>query len=132
MDGLMSVCQFNSISSVKRRTSVDDLPAMKICQPVQNTLCYLAQDFLSRPSAELLDFLVYTVETAALAKLHGNGYRPSRLIHEGTVVATDMLRGTILVEIELAHNLLLHIWVGVRSDDLFLASSTRVDMAGIP
>ena len=94
---------------------------MEICQPVQNTLSNLAQDLLSSPPTEFFHFLVYTVETATLAEFHGDGYRTSRLIHESAIVATDMLRGTILVEIELAHNLLLHVRVRVRSDDLHLS-----------
>lgn len=43
------------------RTSVDNLSAVKIGQPVQDALCHLAEHLLSGATSKLLDLLIDAV-----------------------------------------------------------------------
>lgn len=97
---------------------MDDLPAVQVGQPVEHALRDLSKDLLSSAPSQLLDFLVDTVQASALTKLHCDRDRARRLVHEGTVVAADVLRCAVFVEVELADDLFLHIGVGVCCDDL--------------
>lgn len=97
---------------------MNDLPAVQIGQAVKHALCDLSKDFLSRAPSQLLDFLVDTVQASALTELHCDRDRSRRLVHEGTVVAADMFRCAVFVEVELADDLFLHIGVGICCDDL--------------
>lgn len=99
-------------------TSVNDFPAVKISQAVQNAFCNLPQDFLAGPAPEFLDFLVNTVQASSRAEFHGDRNRAGRLVHKSTVVATDMIRGAVFIKIEFSDNLLLHVGVGVCRDNL--------------
>lgn len=51
---------------------MDNLSAVQIGQPVQHTLCNLAQDLFTGPASQLLHFLVDTIETSTFAEFHGN------------------------------------------------------------
>lgn len=97
---------------------MNDLPAVEVGQPVEHALCDFPKDFLSRAPAQLLDFLVDTVQASALTELHCDRDRARRFVHEGTVVATDVLRCAVFVEVELADDLFLHIGVGICCDNL--------------
>lgn len=99
-------------------TSMDDFPAVQVSQTIQHAVSNLGEDLLARSATKFLDFLVDTIKTSTLAKLHGDGDSARGLVHEGTVVATDMIGRAVLVEIELANNLLFHVRVRVCSDDL--------------
>lgn len=97
---------------------MDNLPAVKIGQSIQHTLCHFTKDFLARPSPKLPDPPVYTVETAPFAEFHDNGYRTRGFIHKGTIVPTNVIRRTVLVKVEFSNDLLLDVRVGIRRDDL--------------
>ena len=99
-------------------TSMDDFPAVQVSQTIQYAVGNLGEDLLARSATKFLDFLVDTIQTSTLAKLHGDGDSARGLVHEGSVVATDMIGRAVLVEIELANNLLFHVRVRVCSDDL--------------
>jgi hypothetical protein len=99
-------------------TSVNDFPAVKISQAVQNAFCNLPQDFLAGPAPEFLDFLVNTIQASSRAEFHGDRNRAGRLVHKSAVVATDMIRGAVFIKIEFSDNLLLHVGVGVCRDNL--------------
>lgn len=49
----------------KEHTSVDDFPAVKIDQAIQDTLGNLSQDLLAGSAAEFPDFLIYTVQASS-------------------------------------------------------------------
>ena len=72
-------------------TSMDDLPAVEVCQTVQDSFSNLAQDLLACPSAQLLYLSVDAIQAAPLAKLHGDRYCASRFVHKRTVVTANML-----------------------------------------
>jgi hypothetical protein len=40
------------------------------------------------------------------------------MIDKGSIVPTDVLGCTVPVEVELSHDLLLHVRIGIGSDDL--------------
>lgn len=97
---------------------MDDFSAVKVGQAVQNALCNLPQDLFSCSTTQFPNLLVYTVQTSSLTKLHRYRYRTRRLIHEGTVVAADMVRCAVLIEVEFSNNLLLHIGIWICRDNL--------------
>lgn len=97
---------------------MDDLPAVKICQAMQDSLGDLSKHFLARTSTELLDLFVYTIQRAAFAEFHGNRDCGGGLVHEGAIVLADVFRGAVLVELEFSQNLFLDIWVRTGGDDL--------------
>lgn len=105
-------------TGVSNFTSMDDLPAVQVGQAVQHALCNLSKDLLSSSASKLLDFLVDTVQASALAELHCDRDRARRLVHEGSVVAANVLRCAVFVEVELANDLLLHIWIGICGNNL--------------
>lgn len=100
------------------RTSMNDLSAMEIGQPIQDTFCDLAQDFLSSATSKLFDLFINAVQTSTFTELHGNRDGARGFIHESTVVTTDVVRGAVFVEVKLTNNLFLDIWVWIRSNDL--------------
>ena len=92
---------------------MDNLATMQIGETIEHTVGNFSQHFFSGAPSKLLDFLVDTVETTAFAELHSDGNGTGRLVHERTVIAADVVRGAVFVEIELTHDLLLHIWIRV-------------------
>ena len=99
-------------------TTVDDLLAVEVGQPPENAFGHLAEDLLARASAELLDLLVDAVQTAALAVFHRYRDGAGGMVDKSPVVATDVLRGTVPIEVEFSHDLLLHVGIRVGRDDL--------------
>jgi hypothetical protein len=97
---------------------MNDLATVEIGQSVQDTFSDLAENLLSSATSKLFDFFVNAVETTTFAELHGNGDCTGRLVHESTIVATDVVGGAIFVEVELTNNLFLDVGVGVCSNDL--------------
>jgi len=53
---------------------VDDFAAVEVSEPVEDAFAYLAKHFLSYSAAELFDFAVDAVETAAFAVFHRDRY----------------------------------------------------------
>ena len=102
---------------------MDDFSAVEIRQPVQYPFGHLAQHLLSGSTTQFLNFLVYTVQTTSFAEFHCDRDRTRRLVHERAVVTADMVGCTVFVEIKLSNDLLLHVRVGVRRDDLVLISA---------
>lgn len=100
------------------RTSMNDLSAVEIGQPIQDTFCDLAKDLLSSATSKLFDLFVDTVQASTFTELHGDRNGAGGFIHESTVVATDVVRSAVFVEVKLTNNLFLDIRVGVRSNDL--------------
>lgn len=49
---------------------MDNLPTVQVRQAIQHALGNLPQNLLSSAASKLLDFLVDTVQTSALAKFH--------------------------------------------------------------
>lgn len=80
---MVSVCK---VSVIFVLTSVDDLAAIEVCQAVEDAFSHLPEDLLASPPAELLDFAVNRIKTAAFTKLHCDRYRARRLVHERTIV----------------------------------------------
>ena len=68
---------------------MNDLVAVQVCEAVEYTFCYLAQNLFARPPAKLLDFSVDSIETTPFTILHCNGSSTARV--ESTVVSADML-----------------------------------------
>lgn len=97
---------------------MDNLLRVQIRQTIQDPFSDLSKDLLTSSSAKLLDLAVYTVERATFAELHCNANGGSRWLNEGTVVRADVAGSTILVEAELANDLLLDIGIGVGRNDL--------------
>ena len=102
----------------RARTSVDDLLAVQVGQPVEDAFGDLPEHLFPDPTAKFLDFTVDTVQAAAFAVLHCDRDHAGGGVAERTVIPADVLRGNFAVEVELATDLLLHVWVGVRGDDL--------------
>lgn len=105
-------------TTTKKLTSMNDLPAMKICQTIHNTFSHLAKHLFTRSTPQLSDFLVNAVQTSTLAELHRNRNSPGRLVHKRTVVAADVVGGAMLIEIEFSNNLLFNVGIRVGSNDL--------------
>lgn len=97
---------------------MDDLLAVEVGEAVQDTLSYLAQDLLTSPTTKLLDFSVNAVKGTTFAEFHGNADGGGRRLHKRTIVSTNMITSTILIESQFSHNLLLDIWIWVGRDDL--------------
>jgi hypothetical protein len=97
---------------------VNDLSAVKIAQAIENSFGDLAQNLFAGSSAEFSDFSVDAVQAAALAELHSNGDGAGGLIHERTIVKTDVFGSAVLVEVEFSDDLFLDIGIGVGRDDL--------------
>ena len=70
---------------------MNDPSTMKIRQTIQHTLGHLPKDLLARPTTEPLDFLVNAVQGAPFAELHCNGDGGGGRIHEGAIVAANVL-----------------------------------------
>lgn len=119
LDGLMSEwISGHPVPGGSKQTSMDNLPAVKIGKAVQDTLGNFSKDFLAGPASELLDFLVYAIQASSRTELHSNRYRTGRLVHKSAVVAADMIRGAIFIKIELPDDLLLHVGVRIRRNNL--------------
>ena len=100
------------------RTSMDNFPAMEVDQAVQDTFGHLAQYLFSSSTTQLLNLFVDAVQASTLTEFHGNRNSTSWFIHECTIVATDVIRSAMLVEIEFSDDLLFDVGVWVRSDNL--------------
>lgn len=79
-----------SLAERAKHTSMNDLPAVQIRKPIENTFGHLAQHFLPGSAAQFPDFPVDAVETAALTKLHCDGDCACGFVHERAVVSTNM------------------------------------------
>ena len=97
---------------------MDDLPTMQVCQPIKHAVSNFPQHLFSRSPSKFLNLLVNAVEATAFTELHRDGDCPRRPIHESAIITANMIGRTILVEIELANDLLLHVGVRIRRDDL--------------
>lgn len=97
---------------------MDDLPAVKVGQSIQDALSHLPKCLLPSPAFEFLDLLVNTVKTPSFAELHGNGDSAGGFVHERPVIAAYVLRGAVFIKVELTNDLLLDIGIWVCSDDL--------------
>ena len=97
---------------------MDNLPTMKISQSIQHALCNLAQDFFTGSTSQLANLSIDAIKTAPFTKFHHDGNRARRLIHKRPVIPTNMVRRTVLVEVEFANDLLLDVGVWVGGDDL--------------
>ena len=97
---------------------MNDLSAVEIGQPIQDTFCDLAKDLLSSATSKLFDLFVDAVQTSTFTKLHGDRDGASGFVHESTIVTADVVRSAVFVEVELTNDLFLDIRVGVRSNDL--------------
>lgn len=119
-DGLMSTRTLENAAMATGRlaTSVDDLAGAEIGQALEHALGALAENLLARPAAQLLDFAVDAVQTAALAELHGDRYRARGDVLEGAVILADVGGRALSVEVELAEYLFAHFGVGVRRYNL--------------
>ena len=102
--------------------AVDDLLGVEVRQAVEHALGDLPQDLLAGSTAETLDLLVDAVQRPTLAELHGDGDGGGRRVDKSAVIAADVLRGTSLVEAQLADDLPLGVRIGVRCDDLGIVS----------
>lgn len=126
LEGLISVESVRHLIGARlvviMLTSVNDLPAVEVGQSVKHALCNFAKDLLSSSSSKLLDLLVDTVETATFAELHSNRNGARGLVHKGAIVAANMIRRTVLVEVEFANNLLFDVGVGVCGDNLWVGN----------
>lgn len=135
-DGLMSAAN-QSVSNPnwagmidvrKTHTSMDDFPAVEIRQSVKYSFGHLTQYLLPGTTAQLLDFLVYTVQTASFTEFHCDRNGARGLVHERAVVTADMVGRTVFIEIKLSNDLLLHIGIGVRRDDLASVSAVNTGL----
>ena len=97
---------------------MNDAVGVEVRETVENAFSDLAEYFLTRAAAELLDFAVHGVERAAFAKLHGDADCAGGVVDKGAVVFADVVGCAVLVEGKLTHDLLLDFGVGVRGDDL--------------
>lgn len=97
---------------------MDDLPAVEIGQTIQDSFRNLPQNLLARAATKLLHLLVDAVQASSFTELHGNRDGPCGFVHERTVVAADMLRGAVFVEIQFPDDLLLDIRIWIGGDDL--------------
>jgi len=101
---------------------MNDLPPMKICQTIQDTFGHLAQHLFTSATTQLPDLLVDAVQAPTFTEFHRDRDSTSRLVHECTVIATDVIRSAMFVEIEFSNDLLFDVGVRVRSDDLISIS----------
>lgn len=101
-----------------RLTSVDDIMAVEVCQPMKDTFGNFAQDFLPGSATELLHFLVHAVETLTFTEFHSYGDGTRGFVHECTIVLANVFGRAFFVELEFSQNLFLDIWVGACGYDL--------------
>ena len=79
-------------------TPVDNFAAMQIRQSVQDAFSYFSKYLLAGPTSKFLDLTVDAMETSSFTVLHSNRHCTAGVVHEGSVVLTDILRRAILVE----------------------------------
>jgi hypothetical protein len=91
LDTLHAAYDSRIIEKIQTHTSVNNLAAVEVGQPMQHPLGNLAQDLFAGPASQLLHLLVDAVETAALAEFHGDRDGTGRLVHECSVVLADMI-----------------------------------------
>lgn len=108
---------------------MDDFPPMKICQTIQDTFGHLAQYLFTSATTQLPNLLVDAVQAPTFTEFHRDRNGTSRLVHECTVVATDVIRSAMFVEIEFANDLLFDVGVRVRGDNLMLLACGRRNQA---
>lgn len=98
--------------------AVDDAMRVKIGKAIQDAFSDLSQYLLARPASQFLDFFVHRIQGSTFTKFHGNTDCAGAVVGESAIVATNVMARTRLVKLKLAHNLSLHIWIGVCRDDL--------------
>ena len=98
-------------------TSMNDLLFVKISKTIQHSVRDFSKHFLAGPSTAVFHLSVDAIQTTPLTEFHGYGYR-ARIIHEGSVIFANMVRGAVLIEGQLTYNLFLDLRTWIGSDDL--------------
>ena len=97
---------------------MNDLAAVEIGKPIQYPFCNLAEHFLAYSSSKLFHLLVHAVQASPLTILHRDGYYAARGVSEGAVVLADMRCCDLPIEVQLAPDLFLHLWIWICRDNL--------------
>lgn len=98
-------------------TSMNNLLLVKISKTIQHSVRDLSKHFLAGPSTAVFYLSIDAIQTTSLTEFHGYGYRAG-VIHEGSVIFANMVRGAVLIEGQLTHYLFLDLGTWIGGDDL--------------